>query len=127
VRAEPYLYFGGRCEEALGFYRAAIGAEAAVIARFGDADSPVAHAVIRVGNSVILASDGPGGGPAEFGGFSLSLTASDDAEAEKVFAALADAGQVQVPIAPTPFASRLGILTDRFGVPWTVVAEGTAG
>ena len=121
MRAEPYLYFQGRCEEALDFYRGAIGADGTIVAKFDE--SKVAHAVLRIGDTVVLASDGQGDGQPSFAGFSLSLTAADDADAERLFAALADGGQVQVPMAPTPFASRLGILTDRFGVPWTVVTE----
>lgn len=136
VRVEPYLYFQGRCEEALNYYRDAIAADAMVVARFGDipgspsppaAAGKVAHAVLRIGDTVVLASDGPVQGQPQFAGFSLSLTASDDAQAEKLFAALGDGGQIQVPMAATPFASRLGILTDRFGVPWMVTTQsGTA-
>ena len=130
MRVEHYVYFQGRCEEALAFYRGAIDADGTVVARFGDipgsqagpgAEDKVAHAVLRIGDTVVLASDGQGAGKADFSGFSLSLTASDDAEAERLFAALSDGGSVQVPIAATPFASRLGLVADRFGVPWTVV------
>ena len=124
MRVEPYLYFQGRCEEALEFYRSAIGADGAVIARFGD---KVGHAVLRFGDTVVLASDGQGEDPADFSGFSLSLTAADDAEAERLFAALSDGGTVQVPMASTPFASRLGLVADRFGVPWTVVSQNATG
>ena len=115
MRVEPYVYFQGRCEEALEFYRGAIDADATVFARFED---KVAHAVLRVGDTVVLASDGQGSGQAEFSGFSLSLTVSEDAEAERLFDALSDGGSVQVPMAPTPFASRLGLVADKFGVPW---------
>ena len=118
MRVEPYVYFQGRCEEALEFYRDAIGA--AVVARFGD---KVGHAVLRIGDTTVLASDGEGAGQSDFSGFSLSLTVSDDAEAERLFAALSDGGRVQVPMAPTPFASRLGLVADRFGVPWMVVSQ----
>ena len=89
MRVEPYVYFQGRCEEALEFYRVAIGAKATVFARFGD---NVGHAELRIGDTVVLASDGQGAGQPEFTGFSLSLTVSDDAEAERLFAALADGG-----------------------------------
>ena len=132
MRVEPYLYFQGRCEEALDFYRGAIKADISVVARFSDipgsqappgAEAKVAHAVLRVGDTTVLASDGQGGDQTAFSGFSLSLTASDDAEAERLFAALAEGGNVQVPMMPTPFASRLGIVADRFGVPWTVVTQ----
>jgi PhnB protein len=125
MRVEPYVYFQGRCEEALEFYRGAIGAEATVFARFED---KVGHAELRIGNTVVLASDGQGVGQPQFSGFSLSLNASDDAEAERLFAALSDGGTVQVPMAPTPFASRLGLVADRFGLPWLVVSQnGAAG
>ena len=136
MRVEPYVYFQGRCEEALEFYRGAIDADGTVVARFGDipgsqagpgAEDKVAHAVLRIGDTVVLASDGQGAGTADFSGFSLSLTASDDAEAERLFAALSDGGSVQVPIAATPFASRLGLVADRFGVPWTVVSQDATG
>ena len=136
MRVEPYVYFQGRCEEALAFYRGAIDADGTVVARFGDipgsqagpgAEDKVAHAVLRIGDTVVLASDGQGAGKADFSGFSLSLTASDDAEAERLFAALSDGGSVQVPIAATPFASRLDLVADRFGVPWTVVSQDATG
>ena len=99
MRVEPYLYFQGRCEEALDFYRGAIKADISVVARFSDipgsqappvAEAKVAHAVLRVGDTTVLASDGQGADQTAFSGFSLSLTASDDAEAERLFAALAE-------------------------------------
>jgi PhnB protein len=120
VRVEPYVYFQGRCEEALEFYRHAIDAEATVVAKF---DDKVAHAVLRIGETVVLASDGQGSDQALFNGFSLSLTASDDAEAERLFAALSDGGTIQVAMMSTPFASRMGLVADRFGVPWMVVSQ----
>jgi PhnB protein len=132
MRVEPYLYFDGRCEEAVEFYRRAINADGSVVARFADipgaqvapgADAKVAHAVVRVGDTTVLASDGQGAGGTAFTGFSLTLTASDDAEAERLFAALADGGSIQVPMTSTPFSSRFGIVADRFGVPWTVVTQ----
>lgn len=124
MRVEPYVYFQGRCEEALDFYRGAIGADATVFARFED---KVAHAVLRVGDTVVLASDGQGAGQTDFSGFSLSLTVSDDSEAERLFSALSDGGNVQVPMAATPFASRLGLVADKFGVPWMVVSQNVTG
>ena len=124
MRVEPYVYFQGHCEEALDFYRGAIGADATVFARFEDR---VAHAVLRVGDTVVLASDGQGAGQPDFSGFSLSLTASDDASAERLFSALSDGGNVQVPMAATPFASRLGLVADKFGVPWMVVSQNVTG
>ena len=124
MRVEPYVYFQGRCDEALEFYRGAIGADATVFARFED---KVAHAVLSIGDTTVLASDGQGESQPDFSGFSLSLTVSDDGEAERLFAALADGGTVQVPMAPTPFASRLGLVADKFGVPWMVVSQNVTG
>jgi PhnB protein len=124
MRVEPYVYFQGRCEEALEFYREAIGADATVFAHFED---KVAHAVLRIGDTTVLASDGQGAAQPDFSGFSLSLAVSDDAEAERLFSALSDGGTVQVPMAPTPFASRLGLVADKFGVPWMVVSQNATG
>ncbi|WP_051073760.1 VOC family protein [Mycobacterium sp. JS623] len=96
-----------------------------MFARFEDR---VGHVELRIGDTAVLASDGQGDGQPEFSGFSLSLSASDDAEAERLFAALADGGTVQVPMAATPFASRLGLVADKFGVPCLVVSQnGAAG
>ena len=118
------MYFQGRCEEALEVYRGAIDADATVFARF---EGQVAQGP-RVGDTVVLASDGQGSGQAEFSGFSLSLTVSEDAEAERLFDALSDGGSVQVPMAPTPFASRaFGLVADKFGVPWMVLSQNAAG
>jgi PhnB protein len=124
MRVEPYVYFQGRCDEALEFYREAIGADATVFARFED---KVAHAVLSIGDTTVLASDGQGESQPDFSGFSLSLTVPDDGEAERFFAALSDGGTVQVPMAPTPFASRLGLVADKFGVPWMVVSQNATG
>jgi PhnB protein len=124
MRVEPYVYFQGGCEEALEFYREAIGADATVFAHFED---KVAHAVLRIGDTTVLASDGQGAAQPHFSGFSLSLTVSDDAEAERLFSALSDGGTVQVPMAPTPFTSRLGLVADKFGVPWMVVSQNATG
>jgi len=131
MRVEPYLYFNGRCEEAVDFYRRAIGAEVTMLTRFKDnpgtpapagAENNVMHASLRIGETTLLASDGQGHGKPEFQGFSLSLTVPADAEAERLFAALADDGCVQIPLSSTPFASRFGMVVDRFGVLWTIAA-----
>ena len=132
MRVEPYLYFDGRCEEAVAFYRRAIGAEITMLTRFKDspgspapagAENKVMHASLRVGETTILASDGQCHGKPEFKGFSVSLTVLADVEAERLFAALADEGHVQIPLLSTPFASRFGMVADRFGVLWTVAAH----
>jgi len=132
VRIDPYLQFNGRCDAALAFYGQAIGAQVAFLTRFGETPSipspphlegKVMHAVVRVGEATMLATDGGAPGPEGFQGFALALSAASDAEAETLFAALAQGGQVAVPMGPTPFASRFGILTDRFGLTWNVVRQ----
>jgi PhnB protein len=131
MRVEPYLYFNGRCEEAVEFYRKAIGAEITALTRFKDdpgekappgAEGKVQHASLRIGDTTVLASDGQGSGTPDFRGFSLSLTAAKDDEADRLFAALSAAGHVQVPLMSTAFASRFGMVADRFGVLWTIAA-----
>jgi len=130
MQVQPYLQFEGRCEEAIAFYRRALGAEVEMLMRFKDAPDPntatpataekVMHASLCIGESTILASDGRCTGKPGFQGFALSLTAKSDAEAERLFATLADGGQVQMPMTKTFFASRFGMVADRFGVGWMV-------
>ena len=133
MQVQPYLFFDGRCEEAVDFYRSAIGAEVTMLMRFKDSPEPhepgmvppgaeekVMHVSFRIGETTVLASDGRCAGQASFQGFALSLTVLDDAEAERVFAALADGGQVQMPLTKTFFASRFGMIADRFGVSWMI-------
>jgi PhnB protein len=123
MQVQPYLSFDGRSEEAIEFYRSALGAEVTFLMRFippGAADK-VMHASLRIGDTTVMASDGNCQGRPNFQGISLSLTASDEAEAERLFNALANGGNVQVPLAKTFFSPRFGMVTDRFGVPWMVV------
>jgi PhnB protein len=131
MQVQPYLFFDGRTEEALEYYRSALGAEVTFLLRFKECPEPshipsgaadkVMHASLRIGDTTVMASDGQCQGRPSFQGVSLSLTASDEAEAERLFTALADGGQVQVPLAKTFFSPRFGMVTDRFGVPWMVV------
>jgi PhnB protein len=135
MQVQPYLFFNGRCEEALTFYRAALGAEVSMLVRFKNNPKPqpgmvppgwddkVMHARLRVGDSVVLVSDGSGAETAGFQGFSLSLTVADETEAERSFAALSQDGQVRVPLAKTFFSPRFGMVRDRFGVGWMVYVE----
>ena len=146
MRVDPYLHFHGRCADALAFYGQAIGARVEFLTRFGETrgmPSPahlqgkVMHAVVRIGEAnmlhwahcianyeaILLATDGGASEPQTFQGFALALAVESDAEAEAMFAALSDGGQVTVPMGPTPFAARFGILTDRFGVNWNVVRQ----
>jgi PhnB protein len=130
MQIQPYLYFDGRCEEAVEFYRRALGAEVTMLMRFKDspdrtmvpagAEDKVMHMSFRIGDTTVLASDGRCLGRPSFQGFSLSLTVPNDAEAERLFASLTDGGQVQMPMTKTFFASRFGMVADRFGVSWMI-------
>jgi len=130
MQVQPYLFFEGRCEEALEFYRRALGAEVTALFRYNESPDPgmshgagdkVMHANFRIGDSIVMASDGRCEGSPAFQGFSLSLSVPDDAEAERLFAALADGGQVQMPLSKTFFSSSFGMVADRFGVSWMVI------
>jgi len=131
---QPYLFFDGRCEEAITFYRRALGAEVVMLMRYRDCpDSPppgvvaagsadkVMHASLRIGETTVMASDGRCQGQPSFQGFSLSITAANEAEADRVFAALSDGGTVSMPLGKTFFSPRFGMVTDRFGVGWMVL------
>jgi len=129
---QPYLMFGGRCEEALEFYRAALGAQIDMLMRYQDSpeapppgmlppgfENKVMHASFRVGGNVLMASDGCEQGQ-EFNGFSLSISVTEETEAKRFFSALADGGTVQMPLAKTFWSPCFGMLTDRFGVSWMI-------
>jgi PhnB protein len=133
MQVQPYLNFDGRCEEALEFYRRALGAEVTMLMRYKDSPQPAApgmvppgaenkvmHASLRIGDSTVLAADGHCGGKANFQGFSLSLTLANGADAERRFAALAEGGQVMMPLTKTFFASSFGMVADRFGLCWMI-------
>ena len=129
---QPYLIFGGRCEEAINFYRNAVGAEVEMLMHFKDNPEPpqpncpmppsdkVMHASIRIGNNSVLVSDGRCQEAPRFDGFSLSLTTSNEAEAKKLFTALSDGGKVEVPLMKTFFSPSFGMLADKFGVSWMI-------
>ena len=134
MQVEPYLFFDGRCEEAIDFYRRALGAEVMILMRFKDcperprnpamippgSENKVMHAKLRIGRNEVMASDGRCLGKPSFQGFALSLNAANEAEADRLFAALADGGQVQMPLAKTFFSPRFGMVADRFGVSWMI-------
>jgi len=134
MRVEPYLDFEGRCEEALDFYKKAVGAEVTMLMRFGEApdksmvspgsEQKVMHASARIGDSIVMVSDGWNKGKTNFEGISLALTAKDDAEAKRCFDALAEGGQVKMALTKTFFASSFGMLADKFGVSWMIVTAG---
>lgn len=130
---EPYLFFNGRCEEAIEFYREALGAEVMMLMRFkqapvqsmiqpGNAEK-IMHARLRIGDAIVLVSDGMCSGEQKFDGFSLTLSVSTVEEADLRFNALADGGEVRMPLDKTFFSPRFGMLADRFGVGWIVLVE----
>jgi PhnB protein len=129
---EPYLVFGGRCEEALEFYRNALGAQIEMMMRFRENPQPmppgslpsgfenkVMHASLRIGGTRVMASDGNEVG-SKFGGFSLSFAAESESEAKRAFAELSAGGTVGMPLAKTFWSPCFGMVTDRFGVSWMV-------
>jgi len=130
MQIQPYLFYDGRCEEALAFYGRALGAEVTMLMRFKDSPDPgmnppgagdkVMHASFRIGETTVMASDGRCEGQPSFHGFALSLTVPNEAEAERLFGALSDGGQVQMPLTKTFFSPRFGMVADRFGVSWMV-------
>jgi len=135
MQIQPYLFFDGRCEEALAFYKKALGAEVEMLLRFKDGpEQPesegcvtpsdpdkVMHTSFRIGDTVVMASDGHCAGQPEFKGFSLSLTVADKAAADRAFTALANGGQVQMPLGETFFSPAFGMVADRFGVCWMIM------
>lgn len=135
MQVQPYLFFDGRCEEAIAFYKEALGAEETMLMRFKDSPEPgepdctappgsedkVMHSEFRIGDTTLMASDGNCTGPPSFQGFSLTLPVASEAEADRLFDALAEGGQVQMPLAKTFFSPRFGVVADRFGVSWMVV------
>jgi len=136
---QPYLTFGGRCQEAVDFYRQAVGAEVEMLMRFKEApEQPppgmmpdnwgdkIMHACLKIGDTQVMASDGCATSEKDFKGFSLSLTVANEAEADAKFAALAERGEVRMPLNKTFFARRFGMLVDRFGVSWMVIVPAEA-
>jgi len=129
MQVDPYVYFNGRCEEAVDYYKRALGAEVVLLTRNEDvpgshappgAEKKILHVELKIGDSRIMASDGENSGTTEFKGIALALTVTDDAEATSRFDALADGGAVTVPLMPTPFSSSFGMVADRFGILWMV-------
>jgi len=132
---QSHLFFDGKCDEAIEFYKRALGAEVNMLMRYkdspekpqpgcGPADSnKVMHAQFQIGQTVILASDGRASGQPKFEGFGLALTVPDESEADKAFNALAGGGKVQMPLAKTFFSPRFGMVEDRFGILWMVLVR----
>jgi PhnB protein len=130
---QAYLSFDGRCDEAIRFYREAIGAEVQMLMRHKENPEPpppgtlppgcenkVMHVSLKIGDTIVMASDGLCSGKPNFQGFSLSLALATPEEVDRAFARLGDGGQVRMPLAKTFWSPRFGMLVDRFGVPWMV-------
>jgi PhnB protein len=140
MNVQPYLNFDGRCEEALEFYKKAIGAKIDMMLRikenpdptpFGKmppgTDDKIMHSTFRVGDTHVMAADGYAQGKAKFEGFSLSIDAATEAEASRLFNALAEGGQVQMPLGKTFFSPSFGMVADKFGVSWMVIVPQQQG
>ena len=136
MEIQPYLFLDGRCDEAIAFYTKAIGAEVQMLMRFKEtpdsaknnmmppgSEDKVMHGQLKIGESVILVSDGDCRNKTKFDGFALSLTVDSEAEADRYFNALADGAQVLLPLTKTFFSPRFGMLKDRFGVMWMVYVK----
>jgi PhnB protein len=130
---QPYLFFNGNCEQAVEFYRQALGAEVEMMMRYKESPEPpkpgmvppgfenkIMHASFRIGQTTLMASDGCSAEKADFQGFSLSLSLATEAEADRAFAALADGGQVRMPLTKTFWSSRFSMVEDRFGIGWMI-------
>ena len=130
---QPYLFFNGSCEQAVEFYRKALGAEVELMMRYKESPEPpqpgmlppgfenkIMHTSFRVGATTVMASDGCSNGKPDFQGFSLSISVPNEAEADRVFAALADGGQVRMPLTKTFWSPRFGMVADRFGLGWMI-------
>ncbi len=130
---QSYLFFDGRCEEALDFYKSALGAEVTMLMRHKDSPEPagmpagdgnkIMHAAFRIGDTLIMASDGHCAGNPVFQGFALSIAADGEADANRIFAALSDGGNTVMPLSKTFFSPCFGMVTDRFGVTWMIIVS----
>jgi PhnB protein len=131
MHVQPYLDFNGRCDEALEFYQKALGAKVGMVMRWKDSPDKsmctpqnadkVMHAQFQIGDTTVMASDGRSGGNPNFKGIMLSISATSDAEADRLFNGLAEGGQVQMPLGKTFFSPRFGMVADKFGVGWMVL------
>ncbi len=133
---QPYLFFRGRCEEAIDYYRKTLGAEVLMMMRFKDnpekpgpdkvpstLDDKIMHACVRLNGTEIMMSDGMRTGPLDFQCMSLSLSVPSEAEADRLFNAFAKDGIVQMPMGKTFFSPRFGAVADKFGVSWMVIVQ----
>ncbi len=138
MQVQPYLFFEGRAEEAIEFYKKALGAEVTGLMRMKEApeggpplppgsENKVMHAALKIGELVVMVSDGMVSGKPNFAGISLTITAKEGAEAERIFKALGEGGKVQMPMAKTFFAEKFGSVADKFGVSWMIIAGAMGG
>lgn len=133
MRVIPYFDFNGRCDEAIAFYKKAVDASVPFLMRFKDSPDPnscapgseekVMHCSIQVGETELFASDGRNSGRTNFEGIMVSLSVDNDDDADRYFNALADGGKVAMPLTPTFFASKFGMVDDKFGVHWMVIRQ----
>jgi PhnB protein len=133
MQVQSYLFFDGRCEEAIDFYKKTLGAEVGTLMRWKDCpdksactpanENKVMHASLKIGESRVMASDGRNTGHPEFKGFALSVNAKDEAAADRLFNSLSAGGKVMMPLGKTFFSPRFGMTTDKFGVNWMVIVE----
>ena len=133
MHVQPYLFFDGRCDEALDFYKKAIGADVKMLMRWKDSPDKsmctqdnadkVMHSQFQIGETTVMASDGRNQGQPKFDGFALSIIAKTESEADKIFGALGDGGQVTMPMSKTFFSPRFGMLADKFGVHWMILVQ----
>lgn len=133
MQIQPYLFFDGRCEEAIEFYKSALGAEVGMLMRWKDSpdksmctpenENKVMHSSVTIGDSRVMLSDGRNTGNPKFEGFALTINAKDEADADRKFNALADGGQVTMPLSKTFFSPRFGMVADKFGVHWMIMVE----
>jgi PhnB protein len=127
---QVYLNFAGRCEEAIEFYKTALDAKVEMILRFKDAPADsqcpgadgdkVMHSGFRIGNTLVMASDCAGGDKPKFEGFSLAISVTSEADADRLFAALSEGGKVEMPLDKTFWSPRFGVVSDKFGVSWMI-------
>ncbi len=133
MEVQPYLFFDGRCDEAIEFYKKTLGAEADMVLRWKDSpdksmctpgnENKVMHSSLKIGDTRVMASDGRNTGNPEFKGFALSVNAKDEADANRLFGGLSAGGKVMMPLAKTFFSACFGMTTDKFGVNWMVIVE----
>ena len=133
MHVQPYLFFDGRCDEALDFYKKAIGADVKMLMRWKDSPDKsmctqdnadkLMHSQFQIGDTTVMASDGRNQGQPKFDGFALSIIAKTESEADKIFGALGDGGQVTMPMSKTFFSPRFGMLADKFGVHWMILVQ----